>query len=187
VTFNGVAAPLLYTSATQVGAIVPFSVSAASGRIAVSVSYAGNSAEFTTAALDSSPAVFSLNSSGAGQGAVLNQNGTLNSSKNPAKAGSTIVFYTTGLGKTIPAANDGDVESSAPGAKLPVPVEAVSVQIGGTDAKVVYAGGAPGIVAGVFQINAVVPSNLFVGSDAPVIINAGGQISQATLSVALTK
>jgi len=187
VTFNGVAAPLLYTSATQVGAIVPFSVSAASGRIAVSVSYAGNSAKFTTAALESTPAVFSLDSSGFGQGAVLNQNGTLNSSKNPAKVGSTIVFYTTGLGKTIPAANDGDVESSAPGAKLPVPVEAVSVQIGGTDAKVAYAGAAPGIVAGVFQINAVVPSNLFVGSDAPVIINAGGQISQATLSVALTK
>ena len=186
VTFNGVAAPLLYTSATQVGALVPFSVSAASGHIKVAVSYAGNSTEFTTAALDSAPAIFSMDSSGAGQGAVLNQDGTVNSSKHPAKIGSTIVLYATGLGKTNPVQSDGGVASSDPGAKLPVPVQAVSVQIGGSDAKVVYAGAAPGLVAGVFQINATVPS-VFASDEVPVIINVGGQISQAALSVALTQ
>ena len=187
VTFNGVAAPLLYASAAQVGALVPFSISAASGAVTVKVSYAGNSATYLTAGADSTPAIFSLDSSGLGQGAVLNQDGTVNSAAHPAKIGSTIVFYATGLGKLEPAADDGEVASTSPDAKLPAAALPVSVQISGMNAKVSYAGAAPGFVAGVFQVNVVIPPNIYTANNIPMVIQAGDQISQAKLRVALSQ
>ena len=186
VTFNGISAPLLYTSATQVGALVPFSVPSF-GTVTVKVSYAGSSATYKTAAATSTPAIFSLDSSGAGQGVILNQDGTVNSPQHPAKIGSTIVFYATGLGNTAPAADDGDVASTDPNATLPAPVQKVSVVISGTNAKVSYAGAAPGFLTGIFQINAVIPPNVFTDDEIPIVIEVGGQTSQAALSVALTK
>jgi uncharacterized protein (TIGR03437 family) len=186
VTFNGVSAPLLYTSATQVGALVPYSVTT-SGTVTVKVSYAGSSATYKTAGAISTPAIFSLDSSGEGSGAILNEDGTVNSPQHPAKIGSTIVFYATGLGKTDPAAGDGEVASTDANATLPVPVERVTVVISGTAAKVAYAGAAPGFVAGVFQINAVIPPNIFTDVDIPIVVQVGGQISQAALSVSLSK
>lgn len=186
VTFNGISAPLLYTSATQVGALVPYSVTTA-GTVTIKVSYSGNSATYKTAGAISTPAIFSLDSSGEGPGAILNEDGTVNSPQHPAKIGSTIVFYATGLGKTDPAADDGEVASTDPNAKLSVPAQPVSVLISGTAAKVAYAGAAPGFVAGVFQINAVIPPNIFTDVDIPMVVQVGGQISQAALSVSLSK
>jgi len=187
VTFNGAAAPLLYTSSTQVGALVPFSVSAGSGAVTVKVSYAGNSATYVTAGADSTPAIFSLDSSGGGPGAILNQDGRVNSPQHPARIGSTIVFYATGLGKTDPPSEDGEVASTSAGAKLPAAAQPVSVQISGTNAKVAYAGAAPGFVAGVFQVNVVIPPNIYTADIIPMVIQAGDQISQGALYVALAQ
>src|SRR5205085_856061 len=44
------------------------------------------------------PGIFTLNASGAGQAAALNQDGTLNSTSNAAKIGSVVVLYLTGEG-----------------------------------------------------------------------------------------
>ena len=187
VTFNGVAAPLLYASSTQVGALVPFSISSAAGAVTVKVSYSGSSASYVTAGADSTPAIFSLDSSGAGPGAILNQNGTINSPQHPARIGSTIVFYATGLGQTNPASEDGEIASSAKDAKLPIASLPVSVVISGTNAKVAYAGAAPGFVAGVFQVNVVIPPNIYTDTAIPMVIQAGDQISQAALYVALSQ
>src|SRR5260370_15184405 len=86
--------------------------------------------------------LFTIPGSG-GQGAILNQNGSVNSSANPADKGSVVSLFGTGAGQTNPPGLDGK-PATAP---LPKPVASVSVQIGGMDAQILYAGAAPPLVA----------------------------------------
>jgi uncharacterized protein (TIGR03437 family) len=55
-----------------------------------------------------------------------------------------------------------------------VPITGVSVRIGGVDARVLYAGTAPGEIVGVVQINAVVPAQAPTGSAVPVDFTIAG-------------
>ena len=98
-----------------------------------------------------------------------------------AARGSVVAIYCTGGGVTNPASDDGGVTSSV----LPYLTQNVTVQIGGIDAQVQYAGGAPQAVAGVTQINAVVPAGVTPGSAVPVVVKVGNVASSAgvTLSV----
>ena len=94
------------------------------------------------------PALFTAGGSGLGQAAALNQDGTLNSVANPASAGSIVTVYGTGFGATAPISKDGVLMGSDQyGIALPV-----KVAVGGKEAKVTY-GSAPGLVAGVSQVN----------------------------------
>ena len=78
---------------------------------------------------------------------------------NPAVAGSIITLYATGEGKTTPDSIDGR-PAEPPLSRPNLPVRAF---IGGIEAEVVYAGGAPGIVAGVMQVNVRLPNSLPAG------------------------
>ncbi len=50
-----------------------------------------------------SPGIYTVNGGGSGAGGgFLNQDGTPNSVSNPAAVGSTVTFYATGVGQTIP-------------------------------------------------------------------------------------
>src|SRR5205807_764416 len=80
----------------------------------------------------SSPALFTLDSSGRGQAAILNQNGSVNSMANPATRGSIVSLYGTGEGATTPAGVDGSVA----GAAAPKPILPVRVKIGERDAQI---------------------------------------------------
>jgi uncharacterized protein (TIGR03437 family) len=62
----------------------------------------------------------------------------------------------------------------------------VKVTIGGQTANVNFAGGAPGAVAGVIQVNAQIPSGITVGAAVPVVVQVGTSNSQpgVTISVA---
>jgi uncharacterized protein (TIGR03437 family) len=73
----------------------------------------------------------------------------MNTAATPAKVGDIISLYATGEGQTSPSGVDGK-PASVP---LPHPILWVSVTIGGQSVTPVYAGGAPGEVAGVMQIN----------------------------------
>jgi uncharacterized protein (TIGR03437 family) len=53
--------------------------------------------------------------------------------------------------------------------------------IGGQPATILYAGDAPALPTGVFQINAAIPSNLSPGS-APVSLSIGGASAQVTVA-----
>jgi uncharacterized protein (TIGR03437 family) len=69
---------------------------------------------------------------------------------------------------------------------LPLPVlQPVTVTIGGKPAVSNYAGGAPGIVQGVMQVNAQIPSGLAAGN-AAVVVYVGGVPSQAGVTVAVS-
>lgn len=182
VLFDGVAAPMIYASDTQVSAIVPYALANASTtQLTIEVQGVRSAA----AALDvkrASPAIFTVPSRGTGQGAVLNQDSTVNSVDNPAAPGSVVQIFATGEGQTVPAGMDGRLA----GFPAPVPVASpVTAQIGGVPAQVVYAGGAPGLVAGVFQINVTVPATVRPSNTVPVILTVGESQSVAGVAIVI--
>jgi uncharacterized protein (TIGR03437 family) len=161
---NGFRAPLLYTSAGQVNAIIPIET-ATSGIAKVNVTVAGvTSPEWAVPLAPAAPAVFTLDGTGTGPAAVLNQDSSVNSDSNPAARGSVIQIFATG----IPTAN------------LPV-----KVAIGGFDAPIQYQGPAPGLVSGVQQINAIMPSEVPPVNGVPLVIAFGDGTSPRTVTVAV--
>ena len=173
VTFDGLSAPLLYTSSSQINAVVPFGIA---GRKAATLDIAGSSgslARLSVPVESASPAIFTLDSSGTGQGAILNQDGTVNSPDNPAQRGSIVVLFATGAGQTDPPGTDGLIPTTV----LPHPVLPVSVQIGGKSAEVLYAGAAPGLISGVLQVNCRVSTEIDPGKSVSVLLTVGGVTS----------
>ncbi len=75
VLFNNVPAPVLFASANQINAIVPYSV-ASNASVNVTVNFNSNvsTVGFTRDVADTAPGIFSQNQTGNGQGAILNQN-----------------------------------------------------------------------------------------------------------------
>lgn len=178
VTIGGVAAPVLYASTAQVGAVVPYAVNGTTVAIQVQVG-SQTTAGLPAAVAPSAPGIFSANGSGTGQAASLNADGSVNSAQNPAAAGSVIVLYATGEGVTGNPV-DGQLATNP----LPVPLLPVSVTIGGIPANVVYAGGAPGQVAGLMQVNVQIPGGLPAG-DALVVLTVGTASTPAAITVAV--
>jgi uncharacterized protein (TIGR03437 family) len=180
VLFDGTPAPLVYVSSGQVSAVIPLRVDGRSTTDLV-VSNGGQTSSTSTLAVSgSAPGVFTMDSSGSGAGAILNQDGTLNSSVNPASPGSVVVLFLTGAGETDPPGTEGMLSTDVL-ATLALPV---SVAIGGEPAQVIYAGSVPGLIAGVAQVNVVVPEGVSLG-EVPVIVRIGNVTSQSgvTLSV----
>jgi endo-1,4-beta-xylanase len=178
--FDGVAAPVIYARTGQSSFIVPYSVAVKSSVTVLYVYQGAYSNSVTVPVVATAPALFSIDSSGAGPGAILDAKFQLNSATNPAKAGDTVLLFATGAGVITPAAGDGGLVGDA----LPKPVAPVSVQIGGQDALVSYAGGAPGLTNGLLQVNVVVPAGLASGPQ-PVMLKVGGASSAAAVTVAV--
>ena len=183
VQFNGVAAPLLYTSATQVAAVAPFGV--AGPTVEITVTYRGQtSVPATIQVFAAAPGLFTADGTGAGQASAINQDGTINSASNPAPIGSVISLYATGGGQISPAGVDGQV-STLPLARQSLPVlVSIGQQIVMTQLQ--YAGPAPGVIAGLMQINVPLPIGLETGSAVPVAILVGYvSRSQSNVTIAV--
>jgi uncharacterized protein (TIGR03437 family) len=182
VLFDGVSAPLLYSSASQVAAVVPYEVD---GKLGTQVQLKNGSLTTDPIPLPLTavaPSIFSANLSGTGPAAVLNQDGlTVNSSASPAARGSYISIFATGEGQTAPAGIDGSI---AAGPVLPHPVQPVQAWIDGRPAEIQHAGAAPGQVAGLLQINLRVPLEASTG-DVPVLIQVGAAKSQPNLTISV--
>ena len=184
VSFNGTNGPVIYSSSTQVSVIVPYSVPIGAAAN-VSVTYQGQT--FTTASAipiaATIPGIFTSNSTGVGQAAAVNQDLSINGPTSPAHTGSVISLYVTGEGPTTPPGVDGK-PATVP---LPKPVQTVFVTMAGQNVPVTYAGGAPGLVAGLMQVNAQIPPNLlnpFTGPVAiPVVVLVGVTPSQANVTI----
>jgi uncharacterized protein (TIGR03437 family) len=166
VAFDGIAAPILYTSWTQVAAVVPYAITGATAQ--VTVTYLGQaSAPHAVPVMPSSPGVFTLNQTGTGQGAAVNAvDGTANTAANPVKIGDYISLFATGEGQTAPAGVDGKLSGPTP----PRPPVTISATVGGLPATLQYAGGVPGQVAGLMQVNVQIPSGVQPGGYVPVIL-----------------
>ncbi|HTQ53407.1 MAG TPA: hypothetical protein VMI94_03040 [Bryobacteraceae bacterium] len=180
VTFDGVAAPLLYAAQGQINAVVPFSV-AGKSTVQMILTRADTTRFTVTLPVSAAaPAIFALDSSG--QGAILNGDYSVNSASRPAARGSAVAIYATGTGALNPAVPDGLV---IPSHDMPLSAAPVSVTIGGQAATVSYQGAAPGFVAGAMQINVVVPDSVTPGNAVPVTISAGGIPGLGTVTMAV--
>jgi uncharacterized protein (TIGR03437 family) len=190
ILFNGVPAPLLYVSDKQSSAIVPYAV-AGRPSVDVQVEYRGVLSDAVTApVLASRPGIFSLDGSGQGQGAILNEDGSLNSPSNPARRGSTITIYATGGGEAAPGILDGQIlDGVVPRTSLPV---AAFFDIDYADeyqpkqGDVLYAGGSSGSVAGLLQVNVRMPANAVATGDAvPFGLRIGSHWTEHPVTIAL--
>lgn len=181
VTFDGIPAPLIYVSGGQVSAIVPYGVAGPVTRMVVSNGGIA-SAPVQLDVAPSAPALFTTNASGKGQAAAFNQDNSLNSAAEAAARNTIVQLFATGEGATLPDGEDGRL---ANGAALPRPRLPVTVTIGGQAATVVYAGAAPGQVAGLMQVNARIPQNVAPGAAVPVVLRVGQASSPAGVTIAV--
>jgi uncharacterized protein (TIGR03437 family) len=141
VTMNGLNIPLLYVSPNQINAVVPMEAAIGAGAAVRVINGTAVSPAYPVWIVPAAPQAFPT---------VLNQNGTINSQTNPTHSGGAITFYATGWQSTFFQLADGQVATSA----LAVFSGNCCVTIQGVaSASVLYAGDAPGIVAGVSQFN----------------------------------
>jgi uncharacterized protein (TIGR03437 family) len=170
-----------FVSPGQINGAVPYGVAGKPGT-RIAVEQAGKeTVALTLPVADAAPGIFTADSSGSGQAAAWNQNGAWNSAANPADRGSVVVLYATGAGLTDPPSIDGRLADPP----LPQPLLLVSVRIGGRDASVLYAGASAGLLAGILQVNAVVPEDAPTGDAVPVTLIVGGAESQPGVTLAV--
>jgi len=180
VTLGNQPLPLLYASDGQVNAQVPYGL-AVNTQLQLQVKRGATlSVPQSLTVAPAQPAVFTLDQSGAGQGAIVNAGNVIVDAQAPASSGDTVVIYCTGLGAVSPAVPAG---VPAPTTSLSQTTNPVTVSIGGQPAQVAFAGLTPGY-AGLYQINAVVPAGVSAGDAVPVVLQVAGQVSPAvTMSV----
>jgi uncharacterized protein (TIGR03437 family) len=170
VAINGIAAPLVFVSASQINAQVPFEVQPGSATL-----------QIQAGTLQSVPVSFSVQAIAPGVLPVVQNaaGGTVNSPQAPAPAGQYVTVYVTGQGTVDPPVETGAAAPSAD--PFALPLAAVQAQIGGQDAAIAFAGLAPGL-AGLMQVNLLVPD--VPAGDQPLVVTVGGVQSNAvTVSV----
>jgi uncharacterized protein (TIGR03437 family) len=139
VTFDGLAAKLLYTGASQINLQVPAGLSGKNSATMIVTVDGAASAPQTVILSPAWPSIFS--------GGVLNQDNSVNGSGSGAAAGTILQIYATGIPDSA----------------------TVSAQIGGRkDLVPLYAGPAP-TVTGVQQVNVAVPDGLDAGNSSLIV------------------
>jgi uncharacterized protein (TIGR03437 family) len=189
VTFNGVTAPLLYASLKQINVVTPFELAglelAGQGNAQIAFYYQTQQIFLGSMAVAAGePGIFSMNGLGSGQAIIVNQDGTLNSASNPAPRGSIVAMFATGFGAMNPALGDGVIAPTRP-TPTNTPVAFVAVAVGGNIATIVYDGPAPGAIAGLMQVNFIVPAAASPGAAVMLQVQAGGNFSPANLTMAV--
>ncbi len=146
VTFNSLAAKVLYSSDLQINLVVPAGLAGAQSAQVIATVNGVSSSASTVGLVSMAPAIFS--------GAVLNQDYSANGAGNPAQLGSVIQIFATGLSGT------GAITAQIHDRVISVPY---------------YAGAAPGLL-GVQQVDLIVPQDLpSMTTDVYVCGNIGDQ------------
>jgi len=185
---NGTAVPLIARSRTSLTAMFPADF-VTPGAATIVVQSGNNSSSFLAPVADRAPGVFSVDGSGLGQGYILNQDGTLNSPANPAKEGSPVTIFATGVG---PMTFDrGYAVTNSP----------VDVYIDGfySDGIAAVLGPVSSLPGNVYQISVYVPrpsdyvdqnpnlKNFVMPPFVAVTLEAAGAKSQAGLGISVTQ
>jgi uncharacterized protein (TIGR03437 family) len=181
VLFDGVASPILFARTDIVNSAIPCALAGHTSTQLV-VEYMGvPSAPMTIPLSPVAPSIFTANSSGIGQGLVFNLPAySLNGPNNPALRGTEVFFYSTGLGPMSPACVDGEIYQS----NFPTATLQVVAGVGTLGAPVLYAGQAPDLMAGVAQINIVVPNDAPTGV-VPLTLLVNGVFSPSGVTIAV--
>jgi uncharacterized protein (TIGR03437 family) len=184
VSIDGQQIPLLYTSGGQVNAVVPYNLPTDVRHQLVVQENNSISVPQSVIVGVARPGVFTVNSSGTGQGEIFTVdaagNQILADQNAPAAAGDVLVIYCAGLGAVNPPLIAG---AAAPLGSLTTTVAPLTATIGGLPAVVMFSGLTPGS-SGLYQVNAVVPSGLAASDTTPLQLSISGQYSAiVTLSV----
>jgi uncharacterized protein (TIGR03437 family) len=179
VSINGIAAPVLYVSPTQINAQVPYGIP--NGSATLQVNRGGVVSAMQTFGVASfSPGIFVIDPSTNGAAALHGSNLSLVNNASPAKAGEGIAIYGTGLGAlTIPVAAGAAAPSVAPFAQT---TTTPTVLIGGMNAPVSFSGLTPGL-AGLYQLNVQVPAGVQPGLQPIQILMSGAASNVAMIAV----
>ena len=152
ISVNGMAAPIYFVSAGQIDCIIPYKVTGQTATIVVTNNgVVSNTVSAPLAA--TSPGVFTLDGSGAGDGSITHADGSIVNAASPAKRGETVVLYASGLGLLTNPVNDGAGASALNNAVATVTVYVAGVAVPARN--VLYQGLTAS--AGLYQINFVVP------------------------------
>ncbi len=181
ILFDGVPAPLIYTSSGQVSVIAPYSLAGRTTSQMVAELNGVKSLALTVPVSSVSPGLFSVDFSGRNQVAALNENGSVNGPGNGAERGKLLVLYGSGSGTF----RSNPVDGAVIGLPLPELLFPLSVQIGGREAEILYSGPAPGLVSGVFQINARVPDGIEPGDRVSIRVRSGTTDSPVGTTIAV--
>jgi uncharacterized protein (TIGR03437 family) len=163
VRVNGIPAPLLFAGPTQIVAQIPGSI--LTGPASVVVFRDG--AAGTAASITVQPAAPTILTYGTNRAIVQNQDYSLNSSTNAAQTGSYATAYLIGSGPVAPTVPDGEPAGASP---LSQETADTTVTLGGNQAKVLFAGMAPGFV-GLVQVDFQVPA--VPAGDYPIQVSFG--------------
>jgi uncharacterized protein (TIGR03437 family) len=179
-TVNGALTPMLFVSPTQVNAQLPYYLG---GRVTMALHTPGGvSDNFAFTMADTAPGVFKAVLEGTGievPTVVRMANNLLATPSNPVHRGDTIVIYATGLGRTVPGVDAGAPAPFNPLAVAQIPAE---LDLGGVALPVLYAGLTPGY-AGLYQINARVPSWVPTGMSVRLTIRQGDSSTSVSVRV----
>ncbi len=163
VQINGIGAPIIFASATQLNLYAPLDVYGGSVSLLVSTTN-GTSSPF---ALNVVPAALGI-ATASGIGAFLNATSQLITASNPASPGDTVQGFAVGLGITNPQVTDGAPTPASPFYRT---AATVGVTVGGVPAQVSFAGLVAGN-AGLYQVNFVIPAGLL--GNQQVVFTADG-------------
>lgn len=171
VIMNGAALQVLLSSPFQINAVVPAALNPGSYALVVSSPFGSVSQNVAVQAAAPGIFILGMNSDGSTAGAVVNQDGTVNTATNPLARGTVMTIYGTGLGAV-----------KASGA-LSVTSATVQAVLGGNVVPVAFAGLTPGFI-GLYQVNVMVPLATPPGLSLPLIVRESGTDSN-TVSIAV--
>jgi uncharacterized protein (TIGR03437 family) len=100
---------------------------------------------------------------------VIHQDGSTVSAASPVVPGETLTIYASGLGAVNGTVPIGYAPLDASSTTITPP----QILLGNAPMTVTYSGLAPGTI-GIYQVNAVVPSNLATGNSAFTFVLTGG-------------
>jgi len=168
---NNLPAPLYLITATQVFAVVPYSLTGTTASIVLD-NNGTRSNTITVPIAASAPGIATVAQNGIGAGAITHANGTLVTQSSPAARGETVVIYLTGLGAVSPAVGDGAAATGlhASNTVQTIYIDGVCAHAPNCDASnISYQGLTPGY-AGLYQINVTIPVNATPGPAVPLAI-----------------
>jgi uncharacterized protein (TIGR03437 family) len=152
-TANGQPVGLTRVAPDAITFVMPWATAGA-GRIRLKATVAGvDSNETVVRAAPASPGFFSTTGDGLGAVVGTHADGSLITGDSPAAPGEAVVLYASGLGTLASSVAEYTAATGANVTSVPVQVDVAGVQ-----AEVLYAGAAP-TLAGVYQINIVIPQS----------------------------
>ncbi len=171
---GGLQVAIAAVTANQVNVFVPDGLEpGTSVNVVVQVDTAA-SAPVTVPVTATAFGLAAADASGTGQGAILNQDGSINSAGNPAAPGTIVSMFGSGAGALTPSLYGGALVISTP---YPAPTARIAVSIGGRPAEAIYAGSAPLEAYGVIQINARIPEGVAAGPQSVAVTVGDGPAS----------